>query len=535
MLIVACTSISFIPFNVPSEDCSVDEICDNAIDDDGDGLVDLNDPDCECEVVEPKSLIPNPSFEETDCCPDMQSQLDCASGWIQASFPTTDFINTCGWFGWENNLDTFPPPQPFPDGQGIVGFRDGVNLPPGGGNPDGFLEPNWKEYAGACLLSPMQADSTYRIEFDVGFVNPKVSPPISVTFFGTTDCKYLPFGGNDIESLVGCPTNSMGWVELGFVDVFGGDGNQWINTAIEVVPTEDILAIAIGPDCFNNIRDNNLYYFLDNLLLDEAKNFQLNFTTISNPCAEDFAIQVEDYPDVTYQWYKDGVALIGETSAQLSQMYGKGSYQVRIDDGTKCNLSGIFQFTIPVLINPIQESICQEDVYLLGGLELNETGLYTDTLTSINNCDSVVILELEVEGTLVDTLAAMIFEGESFEIDNYNFSQPGEYSVIVTSENGCDVLMLIQLDYHKIFIPNVFTPNGDGINDTFSALAKNGLIQQVDLTIFDRWGGTLYKGTEWDGRLDNEFVNPGVYIYLAKITLADNMSHSFSGSVTVLH
>ncbi|MFT5166836.1 MAG: hypothetical protein ACI8P3_002068 [Saprospiraceae bacterium] len=91
-----------------------DEICDNAIDDDNDGLIDLNDPDCEYEIIEPVSLIPNPSFEDMNCCPSNRSQLNCTDSWIQASEPTTDYLHTCGWMGW----DDFPPPLPFPDGQG---------------------------------------------------------------------------------------------------------------------------------------------------------------------------------------------------------------------------------------------------------------------------------------------------------------------------------------------------------------------------------------------------------------------------------
>ena len=52
------------------------EICDNAIDDDGNGLIDLNDPVCKCEELGPISYIPNPSFEEMDCCPSSFSQLN---------------------------------------------------------------------------------------------------------------------------------------------------------------------------------------------------------------------------------------------------------------------------------------------------------------------------------------------------------------------------------------------------------------------------------------------------------------------------
>ena len=148
------------------------EICDNGIDDDNDSLIDLNDDDCYCEVVEPISLISNPSFEEMNCCPDDRGQLDCASNWIQASEPTTDFIHMCDWLGW----DDFPPPQPFPDGEGIMGFRDGRVR---SSNPQ---EAYWKEYAGACLLSPLQTDSSYRFQFDIGFVNPQKSPPINISF-----------------------------------------------------------------------------------------------------------------------------------------------------------------------------------------------------------------------------------------------------------------------------------------------------------------------------------------------------------------
>ena len=97
------------------------EICDNGIDDDRDGLIDLNDDECECAQTDLVSLIPNPSFEEMSCCPQQRNALSCANTWIQASEPTTDYIHTCGWMGWPD----LEAPQPFPDGDGIVGFRDG--------------------------------------------------------------------------------------------------------------------------------------------------------------------------------------------------------------------------------------------------------------------------------------------------------------------------------------------------------------------------------------------------------------------------
>lgn len=171
-------------FDVPHQIKSMGEICDNGIDDDGDGLIDLNDPECTCELLEPESLIPNPSFEQLNCCPSDLEQLHCAKFWIQASTPTTDFIHACGWMGYER----YPPPWPFPDGNGVLGFRDGIFLR--NENP----QRNWKEYAGACLINPMRKGVEYRFEFYVGFVSPDISPPINISFFGTTECANLPFG-----------------------------------------------------------------------------------------------------------------------------------------------------------------------------------------------------------------------------------------------------------------------------------------------------------------------------------------------------
>ncbi|MFK8006929.1 MAG: hypothetical protein AB8H03_11180 [Saprospiraceae bacterium] len=69
----------------------MEEICDNAIDDNDDGLIDLNDPDCVCEIVNLESLIPNLSFEDYNCCPDTDSQLACVDSWDQISTATTDY------------------------------------------------------------------------------------------------------------------------------------------------------------------------------------------------------------------------------------------------------------------------------------------------------------------------------------------------------------------------------------------------------------------------------------------------------------
>ena len=500
------------------------EICDNAVDDDGDGLVDLNDPECDCPVLEPTSLIPNPSFEDMNCCPSSRSQLACADTWIQASVPTTDYLHTCDWLGWPD----FPPPLPFPDGEGCMGFRDGRVI-------QGVAEPNWKEYAGACLLNPMRAGTTYRFEFEFGFVDQFASPPIEVTFFGSPDCANLPFGGND--EAFGCPTNGPGWQFLSSVDVSGRD---WVKKDITVTPSQDIYAIAIGPPCEPTSSDMSTYYFFDNLVLADERAFTFRISTEGNPCSPDFEIRVPEQPDLQYQWYKDGVALIGETSSQLKVSYGNGIYRVRIlGDGT-CNLSSFYAYQKPVVFENVETSICAGEIFAIGSNEISAPGFYSDTIQSVAGCDSIVFLNLNVIGQTVDTIATKIFSGETYHIQNNAVSEPGQYDFILESSQGCDSLVHLLLDLYQVYFPNVFSPNGDGVNDIFGILGGDDLTAIEELTIFDRWGAMIFSGAQlssgfgWDGKIRGELAPVGSYVFTTTLLMTDGAERQFSGSVMLV-
>ena len=503
-----------LPYSLPGQV----EICDNGIDDDNDTLIDLNDDDCDCELIAPVSVIPNPSFEDMDCCPLDRSELDCASQWIQASEPTTDYIHNCGYGGW----DDFPPPQPFPDGDGIMGFRDGRVR----NNND--AEPYWKEYAGACLISPLLKDSSYRFQFDVGFVDADKSPPIDISFFGTSSCDNLPFGIDD--EAFGCPTNSPDWIKLGEVRVDGGNGNKWVNTSIETVVTEDIYAIAIGPDCNPVSTPISIYYFFDNLLLANIESFDLQISEINHPCSPDYRFSIPYNPDFDYQWYLSGVALVGENTSTLSQNYGEGSYQVSILNGSSCRVSAAFEYVLPEFNSTPSITICQGESYTLGEVQLTESGTYLDTLENQNGCDSIVALELNVIGDSFDTIDVAILEGESFEVQNQSFDEMGDYPISLSTALGCDSLVLLKLSTFTIYIPNAFSPNNDGVNELFYPFSPAGTVESYTMQIYNRWGELIYDGLEWHGR-DQQ---PGVYVYAVNINFAYGVSKSYFGSVTLV-
>ncbi len=104
----------------------------------------------------------------------------------------------------------------------------------------------------------------------------------------------------------------------------------------------------------------------------------------------------------------------------------------------------------------------------------------------------------------------------------------------ITDANGCtDSTFKIVNIKHQFIIPNVFTPNEDGINDRFIVLA-NGLDIFPVAYIYNRWGNIVYKFENvsqiiWDGRtFDGSLVSPGVYFYV--ITPPGNSNYEYLDS-----
>ena len=294
----------------------------NAIDDDADGLIDLNDDDCNCPIIQPVSLIPNPSFEEQLCCPHNNGEMNCAKAWIQASSATSDYIHSCS-----DNFQQWPLPQPIPDGNGLVGILNGI---------PGELS-NYKEYIGACLIEPLQEGVAYNFQFQMGFPIDRPTPPIDLTFFGTTDCNNLPFGEGIAQ--VGCPTNVEGWIELSKVNANNFSG--WQTMEVTIDPQHDIYAMAIGPPCAPVDLTDDLripYYFFDNLILDDQFSFDFQIQKNEFSCPLFGILEVPEMESFSYQWYRDGIAIVDETEPHLA-MPETGSYQVMIRNAEGCQVT----------------------------------------------------------------------------------------------------------------------------------------------------------------------------------------------------
>ncbi|MEX1000569.1 MAG: gliding motility-associated C-terminal domain-containing protein [Crocinitomicaceae bacterium] len=120
--------------------------------------------------------------------------------------------------------------------------------------------------------------------------------------------------------------------------------------------------------------------------------------------------------------------------------------------------------------------------------------------------------------------------------------QDTEYTVIIEGE-GCTqktsvtvyVLEFICGDVY-IFVPNAFSPNGDGENDMLYVRGQN--LEQIDFKVFDRWGELVFETQDqsvgWDGTYKGKPVDPDVFVYHLQAVCFDGQESLIKGNVTVL-
>lgn len=211
-------------------------------------------------------------------------------------------------------------------------------------------------------------------------------------------------------------------------------------------------------------------------------------------------------------------------------------------------------------------------------LKTNETGLYSVIVENkVNACANRMEMEV-VNGTLTAAFAAdksfgyapftvNFTNNSTTSLDNENikstwnfgngtaetysfvsstkttYNQPGTYTVtLFVTKGSCNesTQNVIKVDVpSSLTVPNVFTPNGDGVNDLYFVKASN--LKNISAVIFDRWGHKVYdlpeggSNIEWDGtNLQGKECAEGTYFYVIKGTGNDGQTYEEKGTISLL-
>ncbi|MFB0998248.1 MAG: gliding motility-associated C-terminal domain-containing protein, partial [Flavobacteriales bacterium] len=133
-------------------------------------------------------------------------------------------------------------------------------------------------------------------------------------------------------------------------------------------------------------------------------------------------------------------------------------------------------------------------------------------------------------------------------LDNPNIANPiatplstTNYILTATSTEGCrffaDVIVNI-LD--SIYIPNTFTPNSDGVNDTWQIMLIDNF-PKAEVTVFDRWGQIVFKtigyptSARWNGTRNGKALPASTYYYTISLSIDSKEERVKTGSITIIY
>ncbi len=142
--------------------------------------------------------------------------------------------------------------------------------------------------------------------------------------------------------------------------------------------------------------------------------------------------------------------------------------------------------------------------------------------------------------------ATNVFWTPNYSLTNDTIEQPianpqltTTYVVTIIDTMGCvstdTVTITVQTDY-EFYVPNAFSPNNDGTNETFRPYGKN--VKSIELRIYNRWGEKVYETNDinegWDGKFKDKLCDPAVFVYTVEAEFVDGYRQVYKGNLTLV-
>jgi gliding motility-associated-like protein len=226
------------------------------------------------------------------------------------------------------------------------------------------------------------------------------------------------------------------------------------------------------------------------------------------------------------------------SSAILAQGLATGIYSVYIQDANGCidtvsNL--IIRDTIDYTVTAFQDqTIIMGDTVILYGA-VNSTAIDSSLVTWAQLDPNTGIITTLMTGDS----ALIAFTPDIFYTD---------MQFILYLNNGCGDSSIVTIEVSQdqtVYVPNIFSPNGDGTNDIFTIYGSDDVREVKKFMVFDRWGELVHYGENfppnsidptdgWNGTFNNKAMNPAVFVYYAEIELTSGEIVTRKGDVTLI-
>lgn len=449
-------------------------------------------------LLKGQNLIPNPGFDTLTNCPFQVGQIAFAKPWTTASNGTPDIYNNCTTITFFNVpfagrfIDSYQLPK---SGAGFAGIGVYTNVNFTNGN---------SEYMETPLTALLQKGKIYYLEF---YVSPDVTP---ISHWGFTDAVGLAlsdtFYYKDLGPTEALPLNPVienrstvisdtaGWTHIsGCYTARGGERYAIIGNFRSTQETQ--------VEFVNPTYPFNSYFYIEDVLIQVFD--PLPDTLLL--CAGESKTLNAAFLDATYRWNTGGTD--STITVQQPGLYTVEAVMEKCILRDTVRLLGIEETSA----FPTDTAICRGEPLLLSAPVIGE----------YQWSDGSTAKEIEV-------------------------TTSGNYALTVTNECG-------QFDYAidvniqdcgcNIYVPNVFSPDGDGWNDELEVFTGCDYpFRMLRFAVFDRWGNNLYVATEgtsvlWNGTYRGKRVPQGVYVWILEYEITRNGTaerFNKSGDINIL-
>jgi gliding motility-associated-like protein len=196
----------------------------------------------------------------------------------------------------------------------------------------------------------------------------------------------------------------------------------------------------------------------------------------------------------TYHW--TGPLTNRFTTEPMIDGLGTGDYSVLVTDSNGCETGMTFFVDQPTLLEPDLETLINQPI-------------------CPDASDGTAFVE--AKGGTPDYQFYWSNNAATDQQQGENFSR-GTYTVRIVDANGCESSLEVEVEerFPKIFVPNAFSPNGDGQNDDFKPVTDCNLIYSMQ--VFNQWGAITFATNDiregWDGTMEGQNVPDGKYSYV---------------------
>ena len=463
-------------------------------------------------VLKAQNLVPNASFENYIVCPHIDS-IENAPPWFN---PTSYAL------GASPNLLNECAPPPLLSDFGVPTNGWGYQYPRTGKGYAGiYVFANYekgREYISVKLDSALIPGRTYCIGYYASLANKdtftiyaidRMGAYLSNTAFNLNTYYIIPVVPQ-IENPTGhFLSDTLNWMLVsGTYVAQGGEqyitiGNFYANDSTNYIPT--------------NVINTLSFYYIDDVFVYDcsAPAYTANAGNNVTICKGD-SVQIGAAPRAQYIYNWLPAAALNNDSISnpwvkpaVTTTYYLHQKDFKFDETTD-SVTVIVSTTIPnVTLSALPDTVCY-------GKSVTLTAAGALSYKWSNSTDTASHITVTPLTTTTYTVTA-----------SNGCTNTSDITVTVKS---CDTLK------NSLTIPNVFTPNGDGMNDYFKIKGQN--IRTINGKIFNRWGQLLYNYSDinkpWDGKYNNKYVSDGVYFYIINVVFEDGETQEKHGCVELV-